>query len=74
LGRLNTQTYCSVLDKFSGDPSFRAGEPPVLSPTVIAVKQYEINYMFDHVNIILSTSEIAVIIMNQVDNLLANPF
>ena len=29
LGRLNT----SVLDKFSGDPSFRAGEPPVLSPS-----------------------------------------
>ena len=38
LGRLNTQMDCSVLDKFSGDPSFRAGEPPVLSPTVIAIK------------------------------------
>jgi hypothetical protein len=46
LGRLNTQTHCSVLDKFSGDPSFRAGEPPVLSPTVLAIKQCEINDLF----------------------------
>jgi hypothetical protein len=46
LGRLNTQTYCSVLDKFSGDPSFRAGEPPVLSTTVLAIKQCKINDLF----------------------------